>query len=180
MRKLLVTTSLLLLTSAAIAAAVLMPPGVTLPPAPKTVVPITPEQLSKMSPAELQKHNLGTIVEHPIPGPVPNGKNVAPSPVPPTEAEQHLAKPQPQLPPEHGAPVGEVVAVTSTSVPKGWALCKDTAAAKPCERQAAQWIGEGKNSKVQWLIKLPDSGKVEDLNAFIEAGNKRMTEERPQ
>ena len=121
-------------------------------------------------------------IDKPIAGPVPIPKGAeAPlgsnSPVlaPGQKDAPGVVKAMPPPPPPMYPPVGTIRTAAGKSVPSGYVDCKDTKMDDFCKTMAEQSGAAG----VQYMVKLPEDGSVDELNTFLDAAAKQR-EERQQ
>lgn len=87
-------------------------------------------------------------------------------PLAPGQKDVKAVEAAPPPPPPMQPPIATVMASMSTTPPKGWAPCDKTHAADFCKQLLASAPAPKGQS---YIVKLPEDGSMEKLNAFIDA-----------
>ena len=141
----------------------------------QTTAPYVPKTQGKIYPPS--SGNLANPTGGPVPIPkgaeAPLGSN-SPVLAPGQKDAKGVVTAMPPPPPPMYPPVGTIRTTASKAVPSGYVDCKETKAADFCKTMAQQ-----SGADVQYMVKLPEDGSLDDLNTFLDAAA-RQREERQQ
>lgn len=110
-----------------------------------------------------QQADIDRIVKETAPKKLELSPELQRRPLSKEETQKRLLASLPPDPPRMNPPIATVRPATD-KIPDGWIACEKTKAAEQCKNRAKAMGGD------KYMVKLPASGKLEELNAFIDAG----------